>query len=40
MPDRDLLEVLHASEVAVLADRAQIEAVDAERLAPAPEFQQ
>ncbi len=32
--DFDLLEVLDAPEVAILADRAQVEAGDAERLGP------
>ena len=32
VPDRDLLEILDAPEVAVLADRPQVEAGDAERL--------
>lgn len=32
MPDGDLLEVLDAPEIAVLADRAQVESGDAERL--------
>lgn len=32
VPDRDLLEVLDATEVMVLADRAQVEPGDAERL--------
>jgi hypothetical protein len=32
MPDADLLEVLDAPEIAVLADGAEIEARDAERL--------
>ena len=34
MPDRDLLEILDAPEIAVLADGAEIEARDAERLRP------
>src|SRR6056297_3197542 len=34
MPDGDLLEILDAPEVAVLADRAQVEAGDAERFGP------
>lgn len=34
VPDGNLLEVLDAPEIAVPADRAQIEAGDAERLRP------
>ena len=34
VPDRDLLEILDAPEVAVLADRAQVEAGNAQHLGP------
>jgi hypothetical protein len=34
VPDRDLVEVLDVPEVAVLADRPQVEAGDPERLGP------
>ncbi len=40
VPDGDLLEVLDAPKVAVLADRAQVETGDAERLDAASKFQQ